>query len=96
MTTGRAGRVARPWSWAARRYAAALWAAVIVVAVGFCFRFGLPPGDGYAIATCRQLYAAARTAADIAAIDRQAPMLARGDATAALTCGTRRAAGQLR
>jgi len=52
--------------------------------------------DTTAIELCRQDYQRARTATDSAMVGERVPILSRGQATAAVSCGTLRAAGRLR
>jgi hypothetical protein len=46
-------------------------------------------------AECRRLYALARTAIDTSAVDAQRPIVGRGQATSAASCGLLRKAGRL-
>lgn len=53
------------------------------------------PHERQAIEWCRSAFAQAATPAESTAVDARRPTFSRGDAAAALTCGTRRAARQL-
>jgi hypothetical protein len=57
---------------------------------------GRVPGDAAAAEQCRAAYRSARTAADSASVDMRRPVVSRGHATVALSCGVMRVAGQLR
>jgi hypothetical protein len=51
--------------------------------------------DPVAAAECRRGYESARTAADTALVDSRRPIISRGQATAAPSCGLLRKAGRL-
>lgn len=52
--------------------------------------------DATAIGLCRQDYQRAKTATDSAMVAERVPIISRGQATAAVNCGTLRASGRLR
>ena len=59
------------------------------------WRTGLMPSDVVAIEQCRAAYGRATTARDSAAVDQQRPIISRGQASAAASCGGYRSAGKL-
>ena len=73
-----------------RAFAIAIWALTL---------HGCRPGqsipDAEAAQLCRTDYLRARTASDSVAVDARRPILSRGQATTALTCGAMRKAGWL-
>lgn len=72
--------------------------ALLVLASGILLssRSGRSPLDWEAGQFCIANYRHAYTSLDTAIVDAQAPILSRGHASVALSCGTMRKAGQLR
>jgi hypothetical protein len=71
---------------------------LLVLATGILLsrRSGQSPVDWEAGQLCIANYKRAHTGSDSAIVDAQTPILSRGHASVALSCGTMRIAGQLR
>jgi hypothetical protein len=72
----------------------------VAITIGALALYGCRSGqsiaDAEAAQFCRADYLRSRTATDSAAVDSRRPILSRGQASTALTCGAMRRAGWLR
>jgi hypothetical protein len=72
------------------------WLAFSIVAILIIWMVvRLQEANPMVVSECRRLYGRARTAADTAAVDAQRPVVGRGQATIAASCGLFRKTGRL-